>query len=330
MVYIKSINKNIFASYINPLEDELFSSWLCRISVAHEVKANTFILNYFGKDKSIFNRDIDLFMPKYLVDILVKHTPLCESEVCDLFLPSYGGYIVDSFYGPGTNNIILPIGIKHRKRLRYGQQCCPVCLSKGIPYYKKNWRLFTSIICTRCNSYLIDRCYSCGAPITFFRVNMKERQNSSVGDYIPLYHCYNCLSDLRSFNPNQVPSVEEIEYQLYIDDTIRNGFNDVTQYSFSYLRVLLILAKRIRSSANNNRLRDVLPKEFKDKIQTIKGEVRYWSVDERKEILPFTYKLLKDFPNKIVPLIRKSKLTKSYLVKDVLPIPYWFQKYLTY
>ena len=76
MVYIKSLEKEIFPYFLKPKQNELFSSWLCRISINHKVKPQTFILNYFGRGYPIWNRDIDMFPSSFLVNKLEKHTPV--------------------------------------------------------------------------------------------------------------------------------------------------------------------------------------------------------------------------------------------------------------
>jgi len=69
MVYINSINKRIFPNYIKPLPRELFTSWLCRMSTAHDIKPLSFIQNYFGRNQPILTRDIDLFAPDYIINL---------------------------------------------------------------------------------------------------------------------------------------------------------------------------------------------------------------------------------------------------------------------
>lgn len=61
MVFIKSLNKKIFPYYLPPEENDLFSSWLCKLAINHYVKPQRFIQIYSGRDLPIMNRDIDLY-----------------------------------------------------------------------------------------------------------------------------------------------------------------------------------------------------------------------------------------------------------------------------
>lgn len=330
MVFLKNLNKEVFPCFIKPEENELFSSWLCRLSYNHNIKTNTFIQNYFGRNTPFWNRDIDVLAPRYIIEFIEKHSPLLMEDINKMFIKSFEGYAFDKFRPSGTIRNILPLGINHRKRKQFGQQCCTNCLSKEVTYYQKNWRLISSVICTKCKYILIDRCYTCGAPITFFRVNIKSDSNLSTMEFQPLYLCSNCHADLRKHVPKRAPTLLEIEYQEYIDKTIQLGYNNITQYSFTYIRVLLLLALRLRSKSRYNRFRELTIKEFQVPDEFIDKEIRYWSIDQRIETFPLIYMILKDFPKSISNLVVNSKTIKSYLVKDNDYIPYWFEKILYY
>ncbi|MPQ45544.1 hypothetical protein GCQ56_00870 [Marinifilum sp. N1E240] len=328
MVYIKSLNKNIFPYYIKPEENELFSSWLCRLSYSHEIKTNSFIANYLGRDFPIWNRDIDLMYNNKLIDLFSNRTPLNEDKIKLLFLESYDTYITDVFRNSGSVQNILPLGINHRTRKRFGMQCCPGCLSKSPSFYRKSWRFVSSIICVKCNVYLLDRCFVCDSPIVYFRVNMDI--NLSVTEFKSFCLCYNCKSDLRNYHSEQLPSPFEIEYQKFVDDTIDLGYNFLTQYSFTYIRILLTLAVRICSASKDNRLRKIVEKEFGISLPIISKEIRFWSISERITTLPIVYKLLKDHPYLISKLFKKGKVIRARVFKDKNYIPYWMDKCFKY
>ena len=224
MVYIKSLEKEIFPYYLPPEKDELFTSWFCRLSNNHDVKTNTFIQNYFGRNVPFWNRDIDVLEPENIINIMVKHTPLRIENIHEMFLRNYEGFAYYKYHHDGTIRNILPLGINHRKRKQFGQQCCTKCLSMGTVYFKKSWRLITSVVCTECNQLLIDRCYKCGSPITYYRVNMKSFSNLSTMEFQPLFLCSNCNTDLRKYEPNRIPTKLELDYQKYIDNSILTVF----------------------------------------------------------------------------------------------------------
>ncbi|MDX9694386.1 MAG: TniQ family protein [Bacteroidales bacterium] len=330
MVFIKRLEKEIFPYYLPPEKDELFTSWFCRLSNNHDVKTNTFIQNYFGRNVPFWNRDIDVLEPENIINIMVKHTPLRIENIHEMFLKNYEGFAYYKYHRDGTIKNILPLGINHRKRKQFGQQCCTKCLSKGPVYFKKSWRLITSVVCTECNQLLIDRCYKCGSPITYFRVNMKSFSNLSTMEFQPLFLCSNCNTDLRKYEPNRIPTKLELEYQKYIDNSILNGFNSITQYSFAFIRILLLLSLRLRSSSKNNRFREIVLKKYNTPETFINKEVRYWSVDQRRETLPFIFSLFKNSTDELYSLFAEGKVMRAYLIKDNDYVPFWFEKLLYY
>lgn len=330
MVFIKELEKEIFPGYITPEQEELFSSWFCRLSYNHNVKTNTFINNYFGRNFPFWTRDIDVSPPDPVLSIIEKHTPLNSDQVSKLFLQKYEGYAFLKHRSTGSIMNVLPLGINHRKRKQFGQQCCTNCLSKGVPYYRKSWRLLTTVVCTECKQLLIDRCFVCGSPITFFRVNIKTNSNISILDFQPIYLCSNCNTDLRTYQPARKPTELELSYQRFIDESIKKGYNHLTGYSFTFIRVLLSLALRLRSSSSNNRFRETalqyynIPKSFIDK------EIRYWSINERRETLSLVYSMFHDYPVSLSKILSEGKVMKAYLVKDNDYVPFWFEKLLVY
>lgn len=327
MVYIKTLNKQIFPYYIKPEKDEIFSSWLCRLSYNHKVKTNSFVANYFDRDTPVWNRDIDTSISLGMLEKFELHTPLDHTSLLGMTLRSYEGTVFESLGTSESNNAILPLGIHHRKRKGFGQQCCTSCLAKKIPYYRKQWRLASSIVCVECNQLLIDRCFSCQAPIAFFRINMDT--NSSVTNFKPLYLCSNCGEDLRSGNP-VAPSELELEYQRYINTTIELGYNNITSFSFLYLRGLTILAARLRGNRQNCRLKQIVQKKYNREIKGYPADIRNWQLAERKDTFPFIYDILKDYPHTISLLLSEGRLQKSYLIYGENIVPFWLQKHLCY
>ena len=66
--------------------------------------------------------------------------------------------------------------------------CCTSCLrADKVPYWRRSWRLATTLICPIHHHRLIDSCHACGAPIVLAR----DRST-------PLCQCHVCLSALAS------------------------------------------------------------------------------------------------------------------------------------
>ncbi len=320
MVYIKEFKKNIFPAYINPERNELFSSWYCRLAISHYVKPLTFIKNNFGHNAPIFGRDIDYLKPDYLVKFLLNHTPLSKKRIDKLFLTSYNDIYFNNY--SNRKGHILSLGLNNRNRKRFGTMCCPKCLS-STPYYKKEWRLFSTIICMKCKSSLIDRCPNCQKPISYHLIY--NSGNQSIPDLSFRFSlCWYCKMDLSTFELTQ-PTSLEIEYQNFINRTLNNGFNHYTNYSFSFINGLILLCRTARGTRKNKfnkNFTTILANEYNLHLSPIKEETGFWSLQERKETLPFIYKFIKDFTvDKGIP--QHLNLTRSYLTIYKQDLDYW-------
>lgn len=329
MVYIKSLNKTIFPNYVPPIEDELFSSWLCRLSMAHDIKPLSFIQNYFGREYPVWNRDIDMLAPSYLINFMLKHTLLNEERLDNLFLKSLQYKAYKNWNYKGLTNNIIPLGIKHRKRKKYGQLYCPSCFKKNTPYYKKNWRLLTSLVCVSCNSYLYDKCPKCLSPIAFFRVNMSD-VNISIVEQRLLCFCHNCGYDLRETEVIKSPSEKEIKYQIFIDETIKKGYNELSQYSFLFLKGIFIMANKLRSNCKNNQFRKAILRNLNIDLPTINTSFRLSNIEQRRETLNIIYLLLEEYPNKLNNILESGNVTTSRIHDDRESIPYWLEENIVF
>ncbi len=251
MVIINN-DKNIWPLYIPPENDELFSSWFCRLSNNHLIRSESFLTNYFGRMLPLWNRDIDMLMPEKYINIIYNHTPMNYDQIKNLFLPSVESFAFDKANGNGITMNILILGIKHRKRKLNGILFCPKCLNKPIAYFKKRWRFSTSIICSECNSYLIDECPFCKKPISYHRNNINNI-NNSTSNCNPLNIC-ECGFDLSTYEEVEQPKKSELNYQNFINETISNGYNHHSQYSFLYIKGLIMLSYYIIRESNSNDL----------------------------------------------------------------------------
>lgn len=289
-----------------------------RLSFEHKVKSHSFS-NYFFDKQPIWNRDIDKLCPDNVINKVLNHTNLSHKNVNDLFLDSYRDIIFNEGSLNNFKGSILNLGINHRKRKGYGLLCCPSCLSESVVYFRKEWRLFFSLICYKCQCLLIDRCQNCGKPIAFHRLENGYKNNILKHQ---LYHCWNCLFDLRE----SVIKIKEdsllMEYQFYIDKTIINGYNDLTNYSFQYFSLLYHISTELLSSNKINRIKVTTEKYFNYTIQT-ENKI-YYDLSERRSVLIYSYLILKDWPNNFYKIFLDSNVRYTDFSKDINNLPYWF------
>lgn len=320
MKIILSNEKKIWPGYINPEKNELFSSWLIRLSKESLIKSHTFS-NFYLDKQPIWNRDIDKINPNIILSKISHNTTLSNSNIRELFLESYRDIIFNNrdlnSYTPG----LLNLGINHRKRKLYGLLCCPLCLNEEIQYFKKEWRLFFSVACVKCECLLIDRCSKCEAPISFHRL-----ENGIKNDILkfPLYLCWNCFHDYREDILKISNKSEIYEYQNYIDQTIENKFNNLTQYSFLYFKVLHHLSNKLIANGNTtSRIKLTAEKYFNYKYNH--PNYNQYDLSNRKEILIISFSILKDWPNQFLNIFSNSNVRFSDISRDIDNLPYWFE-----
>jgi len=314
----------IWPGFIQPYDDELFSSWLVRLSRNHRVKSHTFSKVYL-QGMPIWNRDIDLLPNELLIDLINRSTSLSLNRIRSLFLHSYLGIIFTDLVNNSAHIGITKIGVYHRKRSCYGLLYCPLCLST-YPYFKKNWRLVTSICCTKCNVFLQDRCWNCNMPVEFHRLEMKSKEEILNHE---LWVCWKCNSDLRNFI-DPVDNDVVLRYQNYIDRTIQQGYNEHANYSFHYFQVLIPLAAKILSMSKNfGRIRNAVQSYFQVEIT----HNNYFNeLKIRREVLLYAFLLLENWPERWLYIIDKYNIRYSDFSKDLRwDVPFWFKKtFITY
>lgn len=322
-MYLQAIEKdkltlsspnNIWPAYIPPFENEIFSSWFMRLCKSHDIKSHSFAKFYF-ENESIWNRDIDLYPSENLLSQIVNYTPMTIDNVREMFLQSYK----DIVYNITSTGSINTLGIFHRKRKKFGMLFCPGCLSEENKYYRKNWRLVTSIVCTKCNLYLQDRCPNCQFPVCFHR--LETGYKSSILNF-SLDICFNCKKSIcQKFTS---ATNESLLYQNYIDKTISIGFNDKTAYSFTYFQILYLFQTRMYTQSKSwSRIKNAIENEFSLNSQTKFFFSDFNNLNQRKESLYISYYLLEFWPTRFIDFYIKYGLNYSEFTKDK-HLPFWF------
>ncbi|MGG5209229.1 TniQ family protein [Chryseobacterium sp. MIQD13] len=316
MPFISSLDKNIWAHYIPPYPDELFSSWFFRLSQAHHVKSHSFGRYYF-KNQQFWNRDVDNMPSQYLKDIIFNNTPLNYSSISQLFLTSYESFLFESHNPFGRTMGILPLGIMHRKRKNNGLLFCPLCLKKH-PYYRKSWRIFVSYICCKCRVLLRDSCPVCNEPIAFHRLEQGDKNKIQTHS---LNHCSFCLYDLSS--EYKMASSLQLDYQQKINTILHQGFTENYSYSFAYFKLLSSVAGLLsRRHTIWGRLRYACENEF-GYLPENSESIDLWNIDNRRIIFEMAFKVV-DNPDILLFLIKEYNLRLSEFNKDH-SLPFFFE-----
>jgi len=172
------VSRTLWPIHLRPKKDELLSSWLVRLAMAHGLKLHTFCSTVWP-GKQIWNRDIDKCADEALLDVLSRKTAVSRSDVSRTTLAAYEGYVYERHNANGNTLWIMPLGVYHRTRTGFGLQYCPKCLSEDdVPYYRRCWRLAFITCCETHAVTLLDRCNQCGAAVNFHRDEMGDRHKS--------------------------------------------------------------------------------------------------------------------------------------------------------
>lgn len=283
--------------FLMPFENELFSSWYLRLSSNHLIKNYNFTKFYF-KDIPIWDRDIDLNPSAALLKSIAELTPLYSHEISNMFLPSLEGVKVPKVNSNSVNRFILPLGIYHRTRKKYGMLFCPGCLSQQ-QYYKLDWRLAHLLICTTCQMELSDCCSKCLVPVMYHRLDVGIK---SFSGNLKLSNCWNCGYNFifdKLISRNHLL----IQYQSDLEKIgVQNQAVLLNRIEL-YICFLSLVCFR-----NQNRVKQSFIQETGIDISEIDNTM---SLITRKKVLPSLHQLFSD-RDSIYRFINKYSLKYSY------------------
>lgn len=185
----------LLPAHPRPFADELLSSWLTRLARAHALKLQTFCDLVFGRQRQLWNRDIDRLAPDWLVERLAAITGTPVERVWQTTLAAYQGLLFSKRSPSGIAVWINATGIYHRTRRMHGLQLCAKCLADDeTPYYRRAWRLSFVTTCLRHREVLLDACPRCMASVQFHRIELGKPRVVHT-DSMAL--CHHCQFDLR-------------------------------------------------------------------------------------------------------------------------------------
>lgn len=320
-------NEYLLPCFVKPKYDELFSSWLVRLAYAHSCKSHNFY-KLICPDIHIWNRDIDKLAPEKLIKILSNKTPYNCETIEKTTLKSYDGSLFLKHNAYGNQKWILPLGIFHRKRNRYGLVFCPKCLKKDKtePYFRKHWRLSFSTICTTCGVFMQDKCPQCKMPVIFFRNDLGNKNKLSE---TPISYCYNCSFNLAYSKIRKAPKISLREQQKLFQ-ILQYGFNKHNFYPHQYFNVLRQLLKVLLADEGPNKK---LRYELSKKLKTQNIPNIYIIKRSDFELLPIKYRyalirqaiwLLNNFPIRLIAILKKHNFKSTTLLKDFNDAPFWY------
>lgn len=318
---------------IKPLPDELLSSWLVRLAMAHGLKLHTFCSMTWPR-KAIWNRDIDKSADSTLLDSLADKTSLPIETVKATTLSAYEGLLYEHHNPYGNTAWIMPAGIYHRTRRNYGLQFCPHCLAGDKePYWRRRWRLAFATVCHEHAVTLHDRCPECRSPINFHRNELGNRAQLVARS---LVLCHSCGFDLRktcALAGNKVTD-GEVYLQKKLLQGISEGWVDIVAgqrvHAHLYFMVLHQVLRLLATGPKANVMRTALSRLCGLDLSlhlfsTEHGrEIDRFNVAQRRSLLIMADYLLEEWPERFVAFCLRHRVWSSTLLKDFENAPFWF------
>ena len=324
------LSGKLWPVHFKPYDDEIFSSWLTRLSIAHGLSVYNFISASLNMRYSyiLLVTDIDKPIRIDLLDFLAEKTGTPIDKVLSTTLASYQGLIYEHNNPKGTNQWILPHFNRQRSfRLQY----CPQCLLEDkVSFFRRSWRLAFNVICIKHRIQLLDRCTVCGKAVNYYKASGKEKVEVPLDSIV---HCYSCNSDLREVAPDFLcrASQEEVQYQELLIKAIEQRWVNVTDtiqvYALLYFRVL----SRLMSFLSSTRL------GFREKVSQASGiemfsisrmdktkGVEYFNTLDRRRLLDMARWLLSDWPERFIEFCKLNKIGCETLFHKPIDHPFWY------
>lgn len=315
-------------------DDELLSSWLVRVAWANRLKVHSLCVQMAGNDAPVWSRDIDRLLPAWFLYEIERltGTPASTAKAAGL------DGIAESLNGCKPNRIgnetwLLPLGIWHRKRRRFGVQYCPICLH--VPegqYIRRAWRLAFYTECEVHRVLLHDRCYACGAPVTYFRADVGLRRRPEAPS---MGTCSNCEAPLfkAPLSRFEWPSSSlgvAVRNLLFMKDF---GWVFLDGKSFTnpanLFRVLRQFIRIMASNTADGQLYDAVADQLWPEGYRVLGNrgaaFEDRGVEERHGLFGMATWLAMDWPERFRSTFRAAGIGRYCLIQDMAEPPDWYR-----
>jgi len=329
------LSGKFWPAYSKPQEDELLSSWLVRLAMAHGLKLHTFS-SLAWPHKHIWNRDIDKSADESLLHVLSEKTPVPLDRVRDTTLSTYEGVLYERHNPFGNKFWIMPVSVYHCIRRNFGLQFCPYCLAEDKePYFRRRWRLAFVVVCLQHKVGLRDRCPRCGEPVNFHRDELGFRRKLVVTS---MTLCHLCKFDFRKLATemefeNTQAETREVEIQEKLSDAMSKGWAAINGreavYSHLYFRVLHQLMRILATGRQSRDLRAALSAKcglplFTPVFTRYSRDIERLDVCARRGLLMLAWHLLENWPQRFVEFYKENRVWSSTLLRDMRGVPFWY------
>lgn len=186
-----------------PLPNETLGSFLTRWAWARGEEPAS-LSHRLGLGYFVWRQDLDRSLPQTMLCTIAQTVGVEVSVIQDMTYCAWLAQADVPVQRSGFQPWLTPVGIYHRRRLRFGQLFCPLCLKEDAHrHVHLEWRLASTWICTRHQVSLMDSCPCCGAPFAPYR-----------NDSLMLGRCERCALPLYTAHPSSC-SAYQVALQEY-------------------------------------------------------------------------------------------------------------------
>lgn len=318
--------------------DEILSGWIVALARANRTKVHTLSRSFGGNANKVWNRDVDRMAPDAVIRELADLTGISIERIERATLRHVAEQLDVDHHPNGSATWLLPLGIWHRKRTRYGLQFCPICLRLDQrPHIRRSWRLAFYTECEVHRTLMLDRCPKCSAPFAFFRGELGARFKVEAP---PLSVCTECGFDMA------YAGVQRIDWPDWRLTVATRTLQMSTDFGFAPLEghlhapahelflALRIIIKVLSSASHRRGLLDAVAELVcpDAAVELAPGRLAYEqrSVLERHLLFGMSVWLLMDWPSRFERVVRKSGVAPCRFVADQRHVPEWFRAQLEF
>jgi hypothetical protein len=322
-------SERLWPIHLKPLPDEILSSWLVRLALAHGHTPHSFA-SLVWPGGQIWARDLDRCADETILHLLQVRTATDAALVAQTTLRAYEGWVFEHLNSTGKTPWILPLGLYHRTERGRGWQWCPQCLADDAkPYFRRSWRLTWVTLCERHRIELLSRCPCCGGPILFHRSSPTLHPNDRTSGILA---CFTCQHDLRRLPSPSPPLMQEEEVlrQELLRTIAERGWVEIYPqgpvYSHLYFVVLRQLA--IQLALRPPILRTACSQVGVPVFAVEFG--RYHALEhlpatDRRRLIGLVLVLLDDWPERFMRWCPPEWHSGSALPYGMRTLPFWFE-----
>lgn len=320
---------NKLAVVIEPYNDELFSSWIFRLSLANGVEPY-YLHKFVTNNLNSWRLDLDVTSNPNIIRNYANATGYSQDKIQSLLLHNPLEKLAVKNTNRTNSRWLIPLNNRSRNLTASGGiQFCSMCLAK-YGYFRQNWRLATTTVCLKHMVYLKDHCPKCLRPVVLRHVYSKIRD--TLNDDSIMY-CANCGFNLRNAVKRRAKS-NSVTHNKFNTQSIKDGFmitnNRQVSYSHLYFEVLSVLTCILFFRKTGTKLFNCVKHHLNIKyerwelVQQKMRTIENVPLNSRDTALYMAHWLLDDWPDRFINICKESKTPPSTLQMTRDYQPFWF------